>query len=154
MRTTDMFLSEESRKNPENSVILPEQKNPHGQALSPHVISLWDKKLENLENSKVLFQENIVNLSSEPSSTITHIEEQVENKEMKIDKESKIDENQGDVSFSLHTLPETEEKAPSRETQIAKVKRAMSQFEAISKNSKKRTRSENSGFFRNLKNLI
>lgn len=139
-----MFLSAESRKKSENSVILPDQISPKGEAFSPFVLSLWDSPRA---YANVTAQDSPCVVSKKTIKT----QKKLENSEIseKINSEEKKTED-----FSVHTLAESEIKVPSREDQIAKVKKAMSQFEELSKSSKKRGRSENSGFFRNLRKLI
>lgn len=137
-----MFLSAESRKNAENSVVLPEISTPKGRCFSPFKISLWDTmgvgavhkstKISGKSDGKVIKSPVIISPKGENTPV-------------------------GETEFTAHALPETLTKVPSREDQIKKVKRAMSQFEELSKistSSNTRTRSENSGFFRNLKKLM
>jgi len=136
-----MFLSAESRKNPEISVVLPDQVSPKGEAFSPFVLSLWDSSLP---KANVTLQDSPCVVSTKSIKPI-RTQEISENSPLETEKTE---------DFSVHTLAESEIKVPSREDQIAKVKKAMSQFEELSQSSKKRGRSENSGFFRNLRKLI
>jgi len=139
-----MFLSAESRKKAENSVVLPDQISPKGEAFSPYVLSLWDAPHS---HANVSIQDSPCIVSKKSIKT----QEISENSSSLREKSEKIKKAE---DFSVHTLAESEIKVPSREDQIAKVKKAMSQFEELSQSSKKRGRSENSGFFRNLRKLI
>ena len=144
MRSTDMFLSAESRKKVSVPLFLPEQKLPRGEAFSPHVLSLWKNPLKTSEISSVISApENISQIIKKADQGSQENRENRDNIAQ--------GEDSSEADFTLHSLPESLAKVPSREDQIAKVKQAMSQFEEI---SKAHTRSEKSGFFRNLKKLI
>lgn len=143
MRSTDMFLSADSRKNQTTPLVLPEQNAPTGKAFSPYLVSLWDMK-------------NISSPISHPKNSGISLKKISEKrgdntKQEEAHEEGKTETLESSEDFTLHSLPESLAKVPSREDQIAKVKRAMSQFEEI---SKKQSRSEKNSFFRNLRKLI
>lgn len=138
MKSTDMFLSADSRKTPPQQVILPEEKTPKGRSYSPHTISLWSanpttKKIRKIQPQKDIKEKVQKPLPAEKTPNTTE----------------DIPEILGD--FSLHDFPETTIEIPSREDQIQKVKNAMKQFEEL---SKMRSNTGDKGFFRNLKNIL
>ncbi len=143
MKSTDMFSSAHSRSFSPEKIILPDQNAPQGVAVSPYIISLWEEKTKILHQQKTEQQMLQETREEKISSFSSQKKEEIKN--------SHEFQNHPTENFSLHHLPETEKKIPSREDQIEKVKQAMKQFEEFSKTSSSRG---NKGFFRNLKNFL